>query len=62
MKAIQKAVNADYVAVSVVGLDVPHFHIHLIPIFFNDGMNSFWPTKNYDNDIDLFVKKIKSSL
>jgi histidine triad (HIT) family protein len=26
-----KSEGADYVKVSVVGVDVPHFHIHLIP-------------------------------
>lgn len=26
-----KTAGADYVRVSVVGVDVPHFHIHLIP-------------------------------
>lgn len=30
-----KSKGADYVKVSVVGVDVPHFHIHLIPQKFN---------------------------
>ncbi|MFA4941587.1 MAG: HIT domain-containing protein [Patescibacteria group bacterium] len=48
MKTIKKAMNADYVVVSVVGIDVPHFHIHLIPRNFNDGLDNFWPTKKYE--------------
>jgi histidine triad (HIT) family protein len=47
MKKIKKAMNADYVVISVVGVDVPHFHIHLIPRNFNDGLAGFWPTKKY---------------
>lgn len=62
MTAIKIGTNADYVTLSVVGLDVPHFHIHLIPRFFNDGMASFWPTKKYDSDESIFVNKIISSI
>jgi histidine triad (HIT) family protein len=47
MIKIKKAVKADYVALSVVGTEVPHFHIHLIPRHFNDGLAGFWPTKKY---------------
>lgn len=48
MPLIQKAMHSDYVAVSVVGLDVPHFHVHIIPRYFNDGLAKFWPTKKYE--------------
>lgn len=47
MKSLKKSMNADYVALSVVGVDVPHFHIHLVPRYFDDGMANFWPTKKY---------------
>lgn len=35
-KAIKELTNCDRVGVSVIGLEVPHAHIHLIPI---NGMN-----------------------
>ncbi len=47
MIKMKKALEADYVTVSVVGLDVPHFHIHLIPRYYDDGLAGFWPTKKY---------------
>jgi len=47
MTAIKQALRADYVAVSVVGTEVPHFHVHLIPRYFRDNMEAFWPTKEY---------------
>ncbi len=50
MKKVKNATNADYVAISVVGLDVPHLHVHVIPRFNNDGMADFWPTKQYTGD------------
>lgn len=48
MSVLQKAVGADYVVVSVVGIDIPHFHIHLIPKYMDDGHHG-WPTKKYDS-------------
>jgi len=44
---IKKATKADFVAVSVVGRDVPHFHVHLVPRYSKDGLENFWPTKKY---------------
>lgn len=46
--AIKKALKPDYVALSVVGIDIPHFHLHLIPRWSDDGMAAFWPTKKYE--------------
>lgn len=47
MPKIKKAVGADYISISVVGTQVPHLHIHLIPRRFDDGLAGFWPTKKY---------------
>lgn len=47
MAKIKKALEADFVSVSVVGLDVPHFHIHLVPRKMDDGLANFWPTTKY---------------
>ena len=63
MKILKKATKADFVIVSVVGIDVPHFHIHLIPRNSNDGLANFWPTKKYKNkEAEMITKKIKSLL
>ncbi len=45
-KAIKKAVPCERIGVAVVGLEVPHAHIHLIPI-------------NHVGDIDFTQPKIK---
>lgn len=61
--AIKKSLKADYVALSVVGIDVPHFHLHLIPRYFNDGMANFWPTKKYKkNESKEYAEKIQQEL
>lgn len=63
MRKIKMATNADYMALSVVGLDVPHFHVHLIPRYKNDGMASFWPTKKYsEGEAKQTAEKIKAFL
>jgi histidine triad (HIT) family protein len=48
MIAIKKGLGCDYVLESVAGNEVPHFHIHLIPRYFNDGLQEF-PRTNYEN-------------
>jgi histidine triad (HIT) family protein len=59
MAKIKKALKADYVSVSVSGVDIPHFHIHLIPRYFNDGLKG-WPTKKYPKgEIEKITKTIK---
>jgi len=47
MLAIKKGIGCDYVQLSVSGTDIPHFHIHLIPRYFDDGLSE-WPTKKYE--------------
>lgn len=63
MKVIKEAMSADFVALSIVGIDVPHFHIHLIPRYFNDKMPVFWLRKEYkDGEKEIVSNKIKSFL
>ena len=50
MEKIKTALKADFVVLSVVGIDVPHFHIHLLPRYNDDGLANFWPTKKYENN------------
>jgi histidine triad (HIT) family protein len=63
MSVIKKAMAADFICVSVVGIDVPHFHVHLVPRYHNDGLSNFWPTKKYEEgEMEQVAEKIKSSL
>jgi histidine triad (HIT) family protein len=47
-KAIQKAIPCERVGMTVIGLEVPHAHIHLVPI-------------NNVNDINFAKEKLKFS-
>jgi histidine triad (HIT) family protein len=67
MVAIKKSLDPEIVVLSVVGKDVPHFHIQLIPRFSNDGLGGFWPSKKYEstqqmNDLRDKIKNAISSL
>lgn len=62
MKVIKDAMQANYVALAVTGVDVAHFHVHLIPRYYDDGMASFWPTKKYgDGEMTATAEKILSA-
>jgi len=49
MKAMKLGLDPEIVVLSVVGKDVAHFHIQLIPRFPNDGLGGFWPSKKYES-------------
>ncbi len=59
LPVIKKVMRADFIAITILGIEVPHFHVHLIPRYFNDGLDNFWPTKKYEgNDMNDVAKKI----
>jgi histidine triad (HIT) family protein len=61
MLAIKNELKCDYVQLSVGGTDVPHFHVHLIPRYFDDGFPKFKTKKYKDGEADEIIKKITSS-
>ena len=62
MKALKASTGCDYVLVSIVGKDIPHFHIHLIPRYFEDGLTQL-PTKTYaDGQAQELAKRIIAAL
>ena len=63
MQVLQKALKADFVVLSVVGIEVPHFHIHLVPRYLNDGLANWWPTQKYpEGKAEQIVQQIKKYL
>ena len=60
--ALKKSVNCKRIALSVVGLEVPHVHVHLIPIETMSDMNFGRSIKLDDNEFKSIVEKIKSNL
>jgi len=65
IQAMKQGIPCDYVQLGVVGVDVPHFHIHLIPQMFTDEIAPIFKRKEpYLNNVekDLFANKIKDAL
>lgn len=63
IRAMRKGLGCDYVQVVVVGKDVPHLHIHLIPRYLTDESIVF-ETTNYENEEEStsYSTKIKNAL
>lgn len=65
MKAMKVSIPCDYVQLGVVGVEIPHFHIHLIPQKITDEIPpTFRRNEPYANDAEklLFAEKIKNAL
>ena len=62
MNSMRKGLGCDFVQIVVVGKDVPHFHIHLIPRHFNDKLPQFGTTSyETDKEKEEFTLKIKNA-
>ncbi|MFA6511891.1 MAG: HIT family protein [Patescibacteria group bacterium] len=60
--AIQKATGASRIGVKVVGLEVPHAHIHLIPIHHELEMDSARAVQMSATELDAMKEKIIAAL
>lgn len=61
-KAIEKTVECKRVGVAVVGLEVPHTHVHLIPINEMDDMRFINKTKLEKEEFEALAKAINKNL
>lgn len=63
MLAQKASLFCDYVQVWVLGKDVPHFHIHLIPRYFGDRLEThITPEKYNEGEEKEIISKITSVL
>ncbi|MBN1544528.1 HIT family protein [Candidatus Woesearchaeota archaeon] len=61
-KAVEKATQCNLVVMTVVGDEVEHAHIHLIPKFHGDGLK-FWPAGKYaEGEMEEWRKKVEEAL
>jgi histidine triad (HIT) family protein len=62
-KAIEKAFHCNRCGISVIGLEIPHAHMHLIPINSSNDLNFTQPKpKAADEDLKAVQEKILSHL
>lgn len=62
-KAIDKSIDCKRVAVAVLGLEVPHAHVHLIPMNDLSATNFMKPKLKLSNEeLEKIAEKIKAAL
>lgn len=61
-KAVEKAVPCKRVGMAVIGLEVPHAHIHLIPLNSEKDMNFSNKIELSDTEFKEIAEKIKNYL
>ena len=61
-KAIEKTVPCKRIGVAVVGLEVPHTHVHLIPIHDMDDMRFQRKVKLSGDEFEQLASAIRSNL
>jgi histidine triad (HIT) family protein len=61
-KKIEKAVPCKRVGVAVIGLEVPHAHVHLVPINTADDLNFTRPKLQVEKEeMEAIAEKIKKA-
>ena len=61
--AMKKAITCNRIGVTVIGLDVPHAHIHLIPINGGNDMSFTRPKLQFTpEEFEAIAEKIKEAL
>lgn len=61
-KAIEKTVECKRIGVAVVGLEVPHVHVHLIPLHDMDDMRFQRKVSLTKEEFEVLTKAIQSNL
>jgi histidine triad (HIT) family protein len=61
-KALKKAVDCKRIGISVIGLEVPHAHVHLVPLSSMEDITFKKKIKMSDKDFKDLAKSIKSFL
>lgn len=61
-KALEKAISCKRIGVSVIGLEVPHVHVHLIPLNTMEDAQFIKKEKISQNEFSELITQIKQHL
>ena len=62
MNMMIKEIPCDFVQIQIIGKDVPHFHIHIIPRNMSDDLSKRQIVEYIDGEQDAIISKIKNAL
>lgn len=62
MNAMIKGIPSDFVQIQVIGKDVPHFHVHIIPRNMSDDLSKKQPINYKENEENEIISRIKNAL
>ena len=60
-KALEKTIPCERIGMSVIGLEVPHVHVHLIPINFMDDMRFTKKVKLTQEEFVVLAQEISNN-
>jgi len=61
-KALKASVSCKRIGISVIGLEVPHVHVHLVPLNEMDDINFSRPKKSFPKEkMEKLAEKIKAN-
>ena len=60
--ALEKAITCKRIGVSVIGLEVPHVHVHLIPLQTMDDIRFEKKVSLHSKDFEVLIQKIQACL
>lgn len=62
-KGLKQAIPCNRIGVSVMGMEVPHAHVHLIPMNSMDDMNFSRPKLKFsDEELEVIAERIRKEL
>lgn len=61
-KAVEAAISCKRVGMTVIGLEVPHVHVHLIPLNSMNDATFQYKTKLEKTDFEAIVEKISAKI
>lgn len=62
MHALKNGLRCDYIQLSVIGNEIPHFHIHLMPRYKGDNFINFQTKEYKKSEAEVIKRKIIKSI
>ena len=61
-KTLKEVTGSDFVRLNIVGTDVPHLHLHLIPLKLGEDKNLYRKVEYKDGEAEALIENIKLNI